>query len=314
MTETGPGHNREAYWEAVFRQQHATNVDGTLELARLMRECFEDPDAGPAVLVRAGQSAGYSKGSVSKLCAVAKADSRFHSVKQRLPYGWGTLYQLAQLSDDEWNAALAADAIRPDMTRADARALQSPDEVDDDLEDLPPGTYRTLVVDPPWPMQKIVRDVAPNQVGFDYPTMSLQEIKAWPVAIEATCEAAHLYVWTTQKFLPETFEIVSAWGFDYIFTMVWHKPGGFQPYGLPQFNAEFCVFARKGGLPFLDTTAFPVCFNAARREHSRKPDEFYDLVRRVSPGPRVDIFSRESREGFDSYGNEAVKFDSGAAA
>jgi N6-adenosine-specific RNA methylase IME4 len=170
----------------------------------------------------------------------------------------------------------------------------------------PTGLYRTIVVDPPWPIQKLDRDVRPNQVAsLDYPTMSLEEIKAF--VIPAT-EAAHLYLWTTQKYLPAALTIMEAWGFKYLFTMVWHKPGGFQPFGLPQYNCEFILFGRKGGIDFLDTKAFPTCFSAPRREHSRKPDEFYELVNRVSPGPRIDIFTREHHDGFDGFGNETDKF------
>lgn len=174
----------------------------------------------------------------------------------------------------------------------------------------PSGQYRTIVIDPPWPMQKVEREVRPNQVGFEYPTMSEDELSA--LALPAADEC-HLYLWTTQKFLPMALRLMDRWGFPYIFTMVWHKPGGFQPVGLPQYNCEFALFGRKGGLAFDETKAFPTCFNAPRREHSRKPDEFYDIVRRVSPGPRVDMFARESREGFDTWGAEADKFDGEAA-
>ena len=170
----------------------------------------------------------------------------------------------------------------------------------------PEGKYRTIVIDPPWDMQKISREVRPNQVGFDYPTMSVDDIKAFDICADESC---HVYCWTTQKYLPKTFEILEAWGVDYIFTMTWHKPGGFQPVGLPQYNSEFVVFGRRGGLVFDETKAFNTCFNADRREHSRKPDEFYNLVRRVSPAPRIDIFSRESRAGFDQYGNQEGKFN-----
>ncbi|HOY63476.1 MAG: hypothetical protein BWY28_01766 [bacterium ADurb.Bin236] len=170
-----------------------------------------------------------------------------------------------------------------------------------------PGKYSTIVIDPPWPMKKIVREVRPNQADFDYPTMSVDEIKSFPLSGHAL-DNCHLYLWTTQKFLPASFDIMNAWGFNYIFTMVWHKAGGFQPVGLPQYNCEFVLFGRKGNLDFLDTKDFFCAFNAPRREHSRKPEEFYDLIRRVSPGPRVDIFSREKHYGFDQWGNETEKF------
>lgn len=172
---------------------------------------------------------------------------------------------------------------------------------------LPPpaGEYRTIVIDPPWPIEINDRDVRPGQVGMHYPTMSLEEIEALQIPAADGCIA---FVWTTQKFLPATFEIARAWGLNYLFTMVWHKPGGPQPFNLPQYNCEFIVVARKGGVPFLDTKQFFTCFNAPRREHSRKPDEFYDLVRRVTAEPRIDIFSREARDGFDQFGNETQKF------
>lgn len=173
---------------------------------------------------------------------------------------------------------------------------------------VPDGKYRTIVIDPPWHMEKILREVAPNQVGFEYPTMTTEQIKEFPIPAEVADDDCHLFMWTTQKYLPAAFDILQAWGFRYVFTMVWHKNGGFQPFNLPQYNCEFVLYGRKGSPEFTDTKAFPTCFDGERREHSRKPDEFYDLIERVAPGPRIDIFSREKREGFDQYGNEPEKF------
>ena len=172
----------------------------------------------------------------------------------------------------------------------------------------PLGKYHTIVIDPPWPVEKIIRDVTPNQYDFDYPTMSIDEIKALPITEIADDSGCHIYLWATQKFLPVGFEVLKHWGFSYIFTMVWHKRGGFQPFNLPQYNCEFVLFGRLGGMPFETTKGFSTCFTGERREHSRKPDEFYDLVRRVSPERRIDIFSREKRKGFEQYGNETSKF------
>jgi N6-adenosine-specific RNA methylase IME4 len=156
-------------------------------------------------------------------------------------------------------------------------------------------------------MAKIAREVRPNQVDFDYPTMDEDELAAFPVKHMAE-EDCHLFCWTTQKFLPMTLGLLGQWGFKYVLTMVWHKSGGFQPIGLPQYNCEFVVYARRGSPSFVDTKAFPTCFEAPRREHSRKPDEFYDLIRRVTDGKRIDVFSRELRDGFDQYGNQTENF------
>jgi len=84
---------------------------------------------------------------------------------------------------------------------------------------------------------------------------------------------------------------------------------GMQPFNLPQYNCEFILFGRKGSLQFDDTKQFQTCFSALRREHSRKPDEFYELVKRVSPAPRLDMFSCQPHDGFDQYGNETSKYE-----
>lgn len=171
----------------------------------------------------------------------------------------------------------------------------------------PANKYETIVIDPPWPVKKVLRDERPNQDALDYPTMTVDEIQAIPVG-DIAAQDCHLFLWTTQKFLPDALAILKGWGFRYVVTMVWHKPGGFQPFGLPQYNCEFVLYARKGTPKFVDTKNFMCCFDGARREHSRKPDELYETIKRVTGGPRIDYFSRESREGYAQYGNEQERF------
>lgn len=191
-----------------------------------------------------------------------------------------------------------------------SKAVEVPvvvEAIEPELE--PEPTYETIVLDPPWPMAKIERDVRPNQVIFDYPTMSEDELRTFSEPLKRlAADDCHLFMWTTQKFLPLALELVEHYGFRYVLTMVWHKAGGFQPTGLPQFNCEFVIYARKGTPKFVSTQGFYCCLNGPRREHSRKPDEFYDMIRLVTGGPRIDLFSREGREGFAQHGNETTRF------
>src|ERR1700756_4943259 len=100
---------------------------------------------------------------------------------------------------------------------------------------MPNGRFGTIVIDPPWDMKKIEREVRPNHVEFDYPTMTEDQLIEFGTMIESMAlDDCHLFMWTTQKFLPISFGLIQEWRFKYIFTMVWHKPGGLQPFGLPQ--------------------------------------------------------------------------------
>lgn len=220
----------------------------------------------------------------------------------------------ADLSDDRFEEYIAECKESGDIpTAKEVRRLakqeqQAKAQVDLDHADLPEGIYDVIVIDPPWPMQRIDRDKAPEDTGFDYPVMSLEDIGAIDIG-GISADDCHLFCWTTQKFLPASLGIVREWGFSYICTFVWHKNGGMQPFNLPQYNCEFSIYARKGAPKFSDTKAFFTCFDGPRREHSRKPDEFYETVARVTNGRRVEVFAREARPGFEVHGNETDKFN-----
>jgi len=163
------------------------------------------------------------------------------------------------------------------------------------------GEYDIIVIDPPWKMQKIKRDKRPNQVAFNYPTMTVDELQELTIPMGKDC---HVWLWTTHKYLPDAFGLLSNWGLRYVCTFVWHKPGGFQPVGLPQYNCEFALYAKKGKPIFTTMKNFKLCFNAPRGKHSEKPDAFYEMIVEHTAGTRLNMFARRNREGFEVWGNE----------
>lgn len=168
----------------------------------------------------------------------------------------------------------------------------------------PVGKYACIVVDPPWPLRKTPMRVRPNQVGFDYPTMSLDEIAALPLEQLALTDC-WIFLWTVQKYLRSAFDIMESWGGTHVCTMVWHKNGGIQPLNRPMFNCEFVLMGRIGNPQLASSADFPTCFYARRQGHSVKPQAFYDILRRVTRPPRLDLFGRREIPGFDSWGNQA---------
>ena len=177
----------------------------------------------------------------------------------------------------------------------------------------PEGKFATIVCDPPWPLEKIRMEVNSDEPEMDYETWTEEELpqrlrELGRFIDSKAADKCILWFWTTVKFQRAAEDAVEQWGWNRLPSGIWHKTTGMQPVGLPKWNYEVVVIARRGGAEFLTTQDFPLCFNGTSREHSRKPAEFYDRVRRVSPAPRLDMFSRAPIEGFERHGNEIDRF------
>lgn len=177
------------------------------------------------------------------------------------------------------------------------------------------GCYRTIVADPPWryDYKGGPGDQEPpwrSRGKTCYPTMALDDIKAIDVASLAA-PGCHLYVWATQPLLPAAFEVIEAWGFHYATMLTWLKPGPGAGRGW-RGNTEQLLVARRAPIrPFLGRSDEGSWFEvdaaiASRGEHSAKPDLFMDRIEAMSPGPRLEMFSRRARFDWDTWGNEAL--------
>jgi len=211
------------------------------------------------------------------------------------------IVELGKLSEVDFSHVVA------NFPSVHAWANQTKEQTEVSYPPLPLGKFRTIVIDPPWSMKKILRIERPIQEEeLEYPTLSLDDIKNFPLK-DLVEEGCHIYLWTTHKHLRDALELFETWSVNYECLLTWVKNVGFTPYSW-MYSTEHVLFGRIGSLELLKKGE-RLDFHAKVREHSRKPDEFYELVKRVSPKPRIDIFSRERREGFEQYGNEVNKFN-----
>lgn len=173
--------------------------------------------------------------------------------------------------------------------------------------------FGTVLADPPWRFQNRSGKIAPEHQRLTrYPTMGIDEIKKLPVS-DATAETAHLYLWVPNALLPDGLDVLSAWGFTYKSNLIWHKirkDGGSDGRGVGFYFrnvTEILLFGVKGkNARTLDAGRSQINFLATRkREHSRKPDEQYELISACSSGPYLEMFARGEREGWTSWGNQA---------
>jgi len=162
---------------------------------------------------------------------------------------------------------------------------------------FPAGTFRTIVVDPPWTFSQEFGD---GLAGDVYRTMTLEEICALPVH-EIAAPDSHLYLWVPATKVPDGIQVMEAYGFRYVALLTWVKPSG----GLGRwwrYASEHIVFGVRGKL--LTRPNLTNVVHAKRSGHSRKPDEFYDHIEKASPGPYVDLFARRERPAWVCWGNE----------
>lgn len=188
--------------------------------------------------------------------------------------------------------------------------------VSDSIAPLPKitGGFATVLADPPWRFANRTGKVAPEHRRLGrYATMSLDDIKSLPVS-GVLAENAHLYLWVPNALLPEGLDVMKAWGFRYVSNIIWakrRKDGGPDGRGVGFYFrnvTEILLFGVRGSMRTLAPGRSQVnMIETRKREHSRKPDEQYDLIESCSPGAYLELFARYPRAGWTVWGDESAE-------
>lgn len=181
-----------------------------------------------------------------------------------------------------------------------------------DLLKFGTGRFGTILADPPWQFMNRTGKVAPEHKRLRrYTTMTLEEIMELPVA-DIAAQQSHLYLWVPNALILEGLEVMKRWGFTYKTNIVWYKirkDGGPDGRGVGFYFrnvTELILFGTRGNLRTFGPGRRQVNIIISRkREHSRKPDELYDIIEQCSPGPYLELFARHYRPGWVQWGDEA---------
>lgn len=178
------------------------------------------------------------------------------------------------------------------------------------------GPFRTILADPPWRFQNRTGKMAPEHLRLArYATLTVPELEALPVQ-EVAAEKAHLYLWVPNALLAEGLTVMQAWGFEYKTNLVWYKTrkdGGPDGRGVGFYFrnvTELVLFGIRGKD---NRTLAPGrrqvnLVSERKREHSRKPEQLYEVIEACSPGPRLELFARSARPGWAQWGDELGRY------
>jgi N6-adenosine-specific RNA methylase IME4 len=180
-----------------------------------------------------------------------------------------------------------------------------------DLLERTQGRYGTILADPPWQFANKTGKMAPEHRRLSrYSTMDLQEIMELPIP-QVAAPKSHLYLWVPNALLKEGLQVMERWGFTYKTNMVWYKirkDGGPDGRGVGFYFrnvTELVLFGVRGGLRTAQAGRRQVnLLSTRKREHSRKPDELYDVIEACSPGPYLELFARHHRPKWSQWGND----------
>ncbi len=210
--------------------------------------------------------------------------------------------QEARENDDIVSRSLVLNMIKNEKRKAELQ--QQIEEIEQKPLIQPEGLFNVIVIDPPW-AYGTGYDAAGRRCANPYPEMTQEQLKALVLPADDDCV---LFLWTTHKFLWDAKDLMDTWGFTYRNMLVWDK----QVMGMGnlfRMRCEFCLVGIKGRPIFKDVHNLEDIISEQRREHSRKPEAFYEMVNSLCTGRKLDYFSRTQRDGWEVFGNDTGKFN-----
>ncbi len=277
-------------------------IESVLQVGRQLIAAKEDCDHGEwQQLVGRPKCQGILpfKRTFAHMLMKVAACERIVQHAEHLPSDCTTLYHLTRLSDDRYGELIENGTINPSMKRNEASAETRKESKEADEErilSVKPAKwkYRTLIIDPPWDYEwlSIAGRAAPGYATMTHEELLALDVTAWA---EKNC---HLYLWTTNNFMPRAVHLMAHWGFKHKTVLTWVKPR----IGLGSYfrnSTELVLFGLRGKLR-TRVDDIPTHFEAPVGEHSEKPEVFYDIVRRASYPPYGEGFQRQIRPDFQN--------------
>jgi N6-adenosine-specific RNA methylase IME4 len=322
-TTTGPPDDgARAAWAERITTAWRKGVEAIIESGRLLLDAKADPSLPHGdFLDMIERDLPFGARTAQMLMKIG-ADPRLANANHAslLPPHWTTLYELTKLTDEQFEAKVAAGEIHPELERrdvvmADSRERRARREIELGAFQtaLPLRRYGVIYADPPWRWEAWSRvtglDYSPES---HYPTMDLDAVKALDAASIAADDSV-LFLWATRPHLANALGVIAAWGFTYKTCFGWTKTeadGSLRRRGIGYWavdNLELLLLGTKGEPPcpaqgdqWLASIPAPV------GRHSEKPEVFYRLIESYFPTlPKIELFARAARPGWDRWGLEA---------
>lgn len=288
------------------------------ELAQVKAEILKEK--GRMVMSEKGLDGAKSKWGLS-IIDKPHEPQRSHNTREEIAsdLGWSTgKLAMADVvnkkADEETKNKLRRNELSINQVYKDIKKEHRKKEIEKQKQEIQnsdplkiTGLYDVIVLDPPWNYGREY-DPEGSRVANPYPEMTQAELLAMEIPAKQNCI---MWLWTTHQFIWDAKELLKHWGFDYKAILTWNKEKIGMGHWL-RMQCEFCLLAVKGK-PIWDNTRYRDIINEPRREHSRKPEQFYEMVEDICYGDKVEFFAREIRNGWFVLGNDTKKFNDGLA-